>query len=118
MNVAYHASVALSILVFLSYGLHTLLANGMVSDFERFGLAYLRRFTGAMEVLGALGLLAGVWVPVLVIPSAAGLAALMLGGIVIRIRTRDPVSTTVPAVVLLGLNLFVVAFAARFTFRA
>ena len=41
----------------------------MKRDFERFGLSHLRVLTGSLEVLGALGLMAGFWWPPLVDPE-------------------------------------------------
>lgn len=66
MNVAYRTSLVLSIVLFLAYGIHILFLGGMAADFERFGLSRMRRLTGALEVLGALGLIAGVLAPVVI----------------------------------------------------
>jgi hypothetical protein len=112
MDLAFRAALATSILLFLWYGGTALFGDGMVADFERFGLAHFRRVTGGFELLGALGLLAGLAVPRLVVPAATGLALLMVGGIVTRLRVRDPLLELLPAVVLLAINLFIVARAA------
>ena len=111
MNIAYRASLALSIVLFLAYGIHLLFLGGMVADFERFGLSSIRRLTGALEVLGAGGLMAGTLVPSLIVISAAALTALMAFGIAARIRARDSVIGTLPALVLSAINLFIVACA-------
>ncbi len=100
-----------STVIFLGYGIHTLFLGGMVADFERFGLRRIRRLTGALELLGAFGLIAGMFVPVLVVPSAAALAMLMLSGLAARIRARDAFVESLPALALVVLNLFVVSCA-------
>lgn len=111
MNIAYRVSLVVSIVIFLAYGIHLLFLGGMVADFERFGLSRIRRLTGALEMLGALGLIAGMLVPVLIVPSAFALATLMLFGIAARIRARDAFAESVPALALLVLNMFVMAYA-------
>ncbi len=59
MGLVYHVANAVSIALFLYYGMACLVAGGMADEFERYGLSRFRRVTGALEVLGALGLLAG-----------------------------------------------------------
>jgi hypothetical protein len=112
MNTAFHVANALSILLFLGYGLACLFADGMETEFQRFGLSRFRRLTGWLEVAGALGLCAGLIVPVFTIVSAAGLAWLMLLGVFVRVRVRDSLLETMPAAVLLLVNLFIGAYAA------
>jgi hypothetical protein len=109
--IGYQTSLVLSIVLFLAYGIHILFLGGMAADFERFGLSRIRRLTGALEVLGALGLIVGGLVPVLIVPTASALAALMFFGIAARVRARDPFSPALPALALLVINLFVVACA-------
>jgi energy-coupling factor transporter transmembrane protein EcfT len=94
--------------VFLYYGIACLLFDRMKRDFERFGLGRFRTLTGALEVLGALGLIAGAFWPPLVLFSAGGLALLMMMGIVARIRVRDSLAQTLPALLLMCMNLFIV----------
>ncbi len=114
MNIAYHVSLGLSIVLFVGYGVSLLFFGAMVADFERFGLSRIRRLTGALEVLGAGGLAAGMVVPPLIVISAAALTALMVFGIAARVRARDSVVGTLPAVALAAINLFIVACALRF----
>ena len=48
-------------IAFLGYGLACLLSPQLRLDFERFGLARFRVLTGALEIAGGLGLLAGLY---------------------------------------------------------
>lgn len=105
--VAYNTANAISVLGFGMYGLLVLFADGMVEEFQRFGLSRFRRLTGALEVLGALGLLAGYFIPQVTLVASGGLAVLMLLGTATRIRVRDSVLETLPAVVLMGVNAFI-----------
>ena len=107
MTLAYRFSTALSILLFLYYGTACLFADAMKADFERFGLRRLRLMTGALEVLGALGLLVGQVVPELVVASAGGLTLLMALGVMTRLRVRDPWWEALPAGLLMVVNAFI-----------
>ena len=53
MNLLYQVSKALSIALFLYYGIAVLVSNAMAAEFERFGMSRFRRLTGGLEVLGA-----------------------------------------------------------------
>lgn len=107
MTLAYQLSTVLSIVLFLTYGFACLFANGMVAEFERFGLSRFRRLTGSLEVLGALGLIAGYVFPPIRLLSAVGLALLMLLGVAARLRVRDSLLETTPASVLFVVNAFI-----------
>lgn len=111
MAIAYHVGTVLSIGLFLYYGLACLFADGMVAEFERFGLARLRRLTGALELLGALGLAVGYLIPAVTVVSAGGLTALMVLGVATRVRVRDSLLETLPAAVLGLVNLYLLLYA-------
>ena len=107
MNPAFEAARVASILSFLAYGLACLFSNHMVAEFERFGLSRMRRLTGALEVLGALGLAAGYFSRPIGMAAAIGLTLLMVLGVITRVRVGDTVFATMPALVLLMVNAFV-----------
>lgn len=107
----YYTSIVVSATLFLFYGIACLAFDGMKRDFERFGLSRLRALTGALEIFGALGLIAGHFWPPLVPLSAGGLALLMMVGIVARIRVLDSLSQTLPALAMMCVNLFIVWYA-------
>ena len=113
MTLAYQISTVLSIGLFLYFGFACLFANGMVAEFDRFGLSRFRRLTGSLELLGALGLIVGYALPLLRLLSAVGLALLMLLAVVTRLRVRDSLLETVPAAVLLLVNAFIAVYASR-----
>ncbi len=107
MKTILNVATILSGVLFLWYGSSSLLSDAMLDDFERFGLSRYRRLTGGLELLGGLGLLAGLLVRPLAVLSAASLSLMMFFGVVARVRVRDPWNAMVPAVVLMVLNLFV-----------
>jgi len=107
MLFAFHIAKVISIGLFFYYGLLCLFADGMVEEFERYGLSRFRRLTGALEVLGATGLVAGYLFPILGGLSAGGLAALMVLGLAVRVKVRDSILEMAPAGFLLVINTFI-----------
>lgn len=114
----YYTAIIVSSALFLFYGIACLAFDRMKRDFDRFGLSRLRTLTGTLEVIGALGLIAGQFWPPLVPLSAGGLALLMMVGIVARIRVLDSLAQTLPALVLMCMNLFIVWYALGLRGRA
>ena len=111
MQIVFEVARALSAIAFLFYGIACLISPRMDAEFERYGLARFRRLIGALECLGALGLVVGeINRPVLVL-AAAGLTLTMLMAIATRIRIGDSLVQTLPAIVLLVMNAFVLGVA-------
>ena len=110
-NSLYHAAKVLSIALFLYYGLAVLFSNAMVTEFERYGLIRFRQLTGSLEVLGALGLLLGYLLPPLVVAASGGLTLLMIGGVVVRLKSGDSLVDSLPAMVMGLINAFIFLYA-------
>lgn len=84
-------------------------AQQMRDNFDRFG--YPRWFmysTGAVEVVGAFGILAGIFVPVLAFWGGLLLAATMVGAVFTHLRMKDVGSKIAPPAILLVLTIIVV----------
>lgn len=99
---------------FLVYGGRCLFAEAMVHEFTRWGVAHLRYITGSLEVLGALGLIVGQWIPWVGFLAAIGLSLLMACGVFVRIRIRDSLFQTLPAVVFLVVSVIVTCSFAKY----
>jgi uncharacterized membrane protein YccC len=110
-QVVFEIARATSAIAFLSYGIVCLIGQRMEAEFKRYGLARFRRLIGALECLGALGLIVGHFNHPVLVLSAAGLTLTMLMAIATRIRIGDSLAQTLPAIVLLVLNAFVLGFA-------
>ena len=89
------------IISFLIFGTRCLCSEAMVREFDRWRVPNLRHITGILEILGALGLVAGQWLPWVGLMSAGGLSLLMLCGLAVRVRVRDSFLHTLPAVLYL-----------------
>lgn len=85
----------------------------MQSEFKRFGLERIGILTIVLELLGAAGLLCGlVYKPILLL-SAGGLALLMFFGVLVRIKSKDSLFVSLPALFLMGLNLYIFIFSIK-----
>lgn len=99
--------IFISSLSFLGYGIAYFMSPKMKSEFKRFGLDKLGALTAILEILGALGLLIGLKFPLILLVSAAGLALLMFLGVATRIKVKDTLWVTLPALFFMLLNGYI-----------
>jgi len=91
---------------FLFYGISYFASTKMKSEFKRFGLEKFGAVTAILELMGGLGLIIGLkFNPILVI-SSFGLALLMFLGVLVRIKVKDSILITLPALFYMLLNLY------------
>ncbi|WP_326829945.1 DoxX family protein [Streptosporangium sp. NBC_01810] len=64
---------------------------------------------GGLEILGAVGLVIGLWIEGLGIAAAAGLALLMAGAVLYHVKARDTAKNTSASLVLLVLSVVTIA---------
>ena len=84
-------------------------ARSLREEFAAYGLIEpVMWIVGALKVASACALLAGIFVPELVMPTAALLVILMLGAVAMHIRAKDPLRKSMPAASVLILCLFLV----------
>ena len=77
-------------------------ARSLKEEFLAYGLpSWFFYLVGFLKVGSAVALLAGLWVPALVLPAAAVVATLMVGAILMHIRVGDAPVKSLPALVLL-----------------
>ena len=60
--------------------------------------------TGVLQILGATGLIVGLWFPWAALISSAGLSILMFLGVCVRIKIRDTFAQSSPAFIYMLLN--------------
>ena len=79
-----------------------------VESLYRLGLKNQQiRLLGTIEILGALGLLVGIWIPILGKLAALGFALYFLGAVIAHVRAKDAGKDIAPALVLLILSIIV-----------
>jgi hypothetical protein len=99
--------ILLSSFSFLYYGVIAINTKNMQAEFERYGLAKFRVLTGYLQVLGGIGLITGLFIPVILSIASAGLSLLMLMGFAVRIKIRDPFVLALPSFLFMLLNLYI-----------
>jgi hypothetical protein len=97
----------ISSLSFLTYAFSYFNAPHMKNEFKRFGLEKIGLTIVLLEIIGALGLLVGLkFNPILTI-SSFGIAILMLSGLIVRIKLKDSIWISFPALFYMGLNTYI-----------
>ena len=99
--------ILISSLSFIGYGIAYFVTPQMKSEFKRFGLEKAGALTAVLELLGGVGLLAGLKFHPILLISAGGLALLMFLGVAVRIRLKDSLWVTLPALLFMALNIYI-----------
>ena len=107
MNYVLISCVFFSSLSFVAYSVSYFISPHMKSEFERFDLKKLGIFVIILEILGALGLLVGLFFKPILLISSGGLAVLMLLGLITRIKSKDSLLVSLPAIFYFILNSYI-----------
>lgn len=99
---------------FVFYGISYFTSPIMKAEFIRFGLAKFGTLTAVLEIIGGLGLILGLFVPVLLLISSAGLAVLMLFGFITRLYIKDSILVSLPAFLFMIINGYIFLKTANF----
>ena len=99
--------ILISSLSFFAYAISYFTSPHMKKEFKRFGLEKIGLLTIILEFIGATGLIVGLkFNPILTI-SSLGLTLLMLSGLIVRIKLKDSIWISLPALFYLGLNTYI-----------
>jgi hypothetical protein len=99
--------IVFSSLSFLGYGVAYFTTPNMKSEFIRFGLSKFGALTAILEIVGAIGLLVGLLYNSILLISSGGLALLMFFGVIVRLKIKDGLLASSPALFYFGLNLYI-----------
>ena len=99
--------ILVSSLSFIAYGIAYFISPKMENEFKRFGLEKAGTLTAVLEILGAVGLLVGMKVQLILLISSGGLALLMLLGVAVRIKVKDSFWISLPALFFMLLNAYI-----------
>lgn len=103
----YKISIFLSSVSFFGYVISYFTSPHMKSEFKRFGLENLGFLTIVLQLIGAAGLLLGFYYRPLLLLSSMGLGTLMLLGLLVRIRLKDSLWISIPALFYMFLNYYI-----------
>lgn len=79
----------------------------MKNEFKRFGLEKFGLLIMVSQFLGAVGLLVGLKFNLILTISSVGLAFLMLFGVIVRIKLKDSIWVSLPALFYMFLNTYI-----------
>ena len=97
-----------SSLAFIYFGINCFYSKFIIFEFERYELPQYRKLTGFLQLIGAMGLIMGLYFnPLLLLFASAGLCLLMLGGFIVRIKIKDNFIKSSPAFVFAAINLII-----------
>nr|WP_205770221.1 DoxX family protein [Bacillus thuringiensis] len=84
-----------------------IISGKMADEFKRFGLpSFFNFLTGAFEIVGAIGMLIGIWIPVIALWAGVLLGGTMLAAaLTLIVLARNPFKKAIPALVLFVLSL-------------
>ena len=81
-------------------------AKSMREEFAAYGLPTAMMYVvGALKLIIAVALLAGIWQPALVVPAATLLILLMIGAFVMHLKVKDPLERAVPSLLMLAMAI-------------
>lgn len=98
--------VLFNALSFLCYGCSCLYSRDMKREFVRYGLPRHRVTVGIAEILGAAGLVTGLFLNWIGMLASVGLIVLMAMGLLVRFRVGDGLLRAFPALLYLILNVY------------
>jgi hypothetical protein len=79
----------------------------MKNEFKRFNLEKLGLLTIILELIGATGLLIGLQYNLILQVSSLGISLLMLCGLIVRLKLKDSIWVSLPALFFMLLNLYI-----------
>ena len=99
--------VLISSFSFFAYTIYYFKSSKMEMEFKRFGLEKFGLIIMILQFLGAIGLLVGLLFNPLLIISSLGLALLMLAGFLVRLKLKDGILVSLPALFYMSLNAYI-----------
>ena len=83
-------------------------AGSMREEFKVYGLPdCVMYLVGGLKIIIALAMIAGIWFPLLVLPSSVLLIILMVGAFIMHLKVKDPMMKAIPSIIMLVLGIAV-----------
>jgi hypothetical protein len=97
----------ISSLSFFGYAVSYFSSPHMKNEFKRFGLEKIGLATIILQLLGATGLIVGLKFNLILTIASLGLALLMFAGVIVRIKLKDSLWISLPALFYMVLNAYI-----------
>ena len=80
-------------------------STSLRQEFTAYGLpTWFFFLVGGLKIGCAVGLIAGIWLPELLMPAASVLVLLMLGALAMHVKVNDPPIKSLPAALMLAMS--------------
>ena len=99
--------VIFSGLSFLIFGYLCFYSSYFKNEFIRYGIPNFRKTTGFFQSLGGASLIVGIRIDELGVIASLGLTILMILGVIVRLRIKDGLLKTMPAIFYAFLNALI-----------
>lgn len=103
----YNIAIYLSSLSFFIYFISYFISPFMKSEFKRLDLERIGLLTITLELLGSIGLIVGLLYQPILILSSGGLALMMFIAILFRLKLKDTLWVSLPALFYMILNTYI-----------
>lgn len=100
-------AIWLSSISFLFFGISYFTSQYLKDEFKRYGLEKFGPLTATLQILGAVGLLVGLKIPLILSVASGGLALLMLLGFGVRLKIKDGFWLSLPSFLFALLNGYI-----------
>ena len=85
-------------------------ATNLKDEFKAYGLPDAVFYTvGLLKISSGIALIAGIWMPKLILPAASVVLALMVGALAMHVKVGDPPKKSLPAFLMLAMSAAVTA---------
>lgn len=102
-----NAAICLSSLSFFLYFVHYCASPLARLEFKRLDIERIGLLAIELELLGSIGLIIGMKCQPLLLLSSGGLALMMLIAMLVRIKQKAPLRTSLPALFFMALNAYI-----------
>jgi uncharacterized membrane protein YphA (DoxX/SURF4 family) len=96
-----------SAISFIVYGVNSFFSKRMISEYEKWGFKNQRVILACCQLLGGLGLLIGLVIPLMLSVASFLLMCMMLTAVFVRIKLKEGLIKMLPALLYVVLNLFI-----------
>lgn len=92
---------------FIVYGINSFFSKRMISEYERWGFKNQRNIIASCQLLGGIGLLVGLTIPLILSVASFLLMCMMLAAVLVRIRIKESAVKMLPAILYVVINLII-----------
>ena len=96
-----------SAISFLFYGVSSFYSDRMILEYDRWGYKKFRKLIASLQFIAGFGLLIGLYFSLLLTLVSASLTLMMIAAIFVRIRVKDNITNTLPAILYAVLNFII-----------